>query len=722
MQVLREPRQHPKSTDADAITLLEQDLLIHLTRDPINPELVIRCCNQLINLEPDHFLARFNRGSMKAGLGDHAGALQDLLVAIRVAPDDNDAWLLVSASAVALGRSDLAISAAVRGVSLDADAVLAYMSTYPEVRAGLARMLEDPEIGTGEDVNPLRALLMAEVDPALHYGRERDFDELYAKPRSAHFDRFPAFPILSPPVASSIAERFVNSDSLEALSAGYLLARMHANHVMHGDFRPENLFFDLSSGAAGPYEIAVGWIRDFDVRHAAADFQTVSGMQSRGFFDALAIGYGKAFAVRGRSADVWPEEVFALVGVEPSYGVRIDPRPAWSDELVGCLDFHVTDVTEAAEASASVTRGEEDRLRGLLAFDSRHSAAFAVALAFLNYDVTPVWRVVTGREDEPAGFSQLVGEIVTEAQTENSATLGGDPHYALAQWLIRYVAQPPRQDVHLSGPRRGSVQGGVASALHAIELLKSADSQGTVRSSALLDDVLTVVDTVALAWDRHGSRRWSSQAAAQLSQILLRAWHWDPGIDESRELGMAARHSALTWLKSPKLRDGFGTDDASPYVLARISALTTLFTRTIPPRTTSGPVPYPGVQWSLAWRGLALTHGIIPPRITRLEDYDEGQLMVTRGLLFHRHELLRQYSMALMTALGAQLMVEGRLLATQFSHLNDEFQALSALVHEEAIDDMLRSADPRLSQYSNNFLSKRREFLFDRLLPNLIGE
>ena len=722
VQVFRNEPSQPRRTDEEAIAELDRFLYFLVTNDPIDPERILRCCNELINLNPEHYLARFNRGSMKAGRGDHRGALDDLLIATQLAPEVQAGWLLVTASALEAGRPDLALSAAVRATQLDSMSVAAFMSTQPKVREKLARLVSDPDIRFSEHEALLAELLASDLDPSLRYGREPDLKARDAARQSAVFTRFPEFPILPQRVRNCIAEGLVSADSLAAFSSGYLLARMHAGQVMHGDFHPQNVFFDLRSGATGTYEIEVGWIKDFEAMHAATDFQAISGLDERAF-DALLIGYGKALAARDPSASFSPEQVFALVGVDPDYTVRVDPHPAWADALVGCLSF---DVTETDRPSVLVGCPDPTRLSPLLAGDSRHCGALAVALAFLNYDATSLWLRMARSHDEESAVGLLAREIAWRPGSHRAAIGVGDPDVMLAQWLIRYLAQPPgdeQRSATLSASlRRGSVEGGLVSALNASELLESSDPEGHVRTSQLMDDILTLVDAVALAWDRAGTRRWLSQSAAQVSQILLRAAVWDPSLDESRELAMAARHSTPLWLTSPKLWAGFGRDDAAPYVLARLNTLTALFSRTVPPRTSSESVPYPAVQWSLAWRGLALTRSIIRLRTSRPEELDDTQLAITRQLLFQHRELLRQYGMALMTAFGAHLVVEGRPFTKQFTDITAEFNSVDALLREtEPIEDKIRSHDPRIEEYSRKFLSGRRKFEFDLFLPALIG-
>ena len=516
-------------------------------------------------------------------------------------------------------------------------------------------------------------------------------------------------------MAVTIAEQQVNAGCMAAFSSGFVLARLHSVRVMHGDFNPGNALFDVRTGTSRPIDSAGGFIADFEARHAASEFSQMTRV-SRPSFEAFVIGYGKALAARDPSARFSPEGVFALVGVEADYVVRVDPRPCWADRIAECLTLEVTD----ADSVVSVGCSDPGKLRALIVGESRHCGALAVALAFLNYDASPLWLAMTQGHDADPVVRRLA-KSCEEGSGSGDGSL--DPDVILAEWAIRLAAMSSGSGdepgtATSAADRRGSVEGGLLRAMGAVNLLTSADPEGRLRASRLMDETLAMVDAFALAWDWRGSRRWLSQSAAQIAQVLLRAFSGDPLRDEARELAMAARHSKLSWLRETAL----GTVDVSPYLLDRLSALTALLACTIPPRTSSDPVPYPGVHWSLAWRGLSLTQNAIRGRLERADTLEAIDATIDRRLLMLRRELLRHYSMALIIALGAQLMVEDAPFTAPFSDLHAEWTALDNLLHDGPwAESAPPRRDPRVEAYSRQYLSDRVGFDFDLHLPVLIG-
>lgn len=559
-----------------------------------------------------------------------------------------------------------------------------------------------------DDAHDIEATTPASV------GREGGSREPGPGRPSAAFTRFPHFPLLPRPMAVTIAEQHVNAGSMAAFSSGYLLARMHAGRFMHGDFHPRNALFDVRSGTSRPIDSEVGFLEDFEARHAATEFRQMTRM-TRGSFEALVIGYGKALAARDPSTRFSPEEIFALVGVEADYAVRVDPRPGWADRVAACLTLEVTDTDSVVTVGCS----DPGQLRALIVGESRRCGALAVALALLNYDASPLWLGMTQSSDADPVVRRLA-----KASEEGPGYAGGglDPDVILAEWAIWLAALPSEPGSEPSAPpsaadRRGSVEGGLVRALRMVELLASADPEWRLRGSRLMDDTLCMVDAFALAWDWRGSRRWLSQSAAQLAQILLRAAAGDPLRDECRELAMAARHSKLSWFRKPAL----GTVDVSVYLLDRLSTLTVLLARTIPARTSRDPVPYPGVQWSLAWRGLALTRNAIRGRIKPAGAFEAIDATIDRRFLVLRRELLRHYSMALIIAFGAQLMVEDAPFSAHFSDLHADWTALDSLLRVSVLAETAAPRDPRVEAYARQYLSDPVGFDFDLDLPALIA-
>jgi hypothetical protein len=309
---------------------------------------------------------------------------------------------------------------------------------------------------------------------------------------------------------------------------------------------------------------------------------------------------------------------------------------------------------------------------------------------------------------EMAGASGMQGPAGRAADLE--------PEVELARALIRAAADvgAVRGLVRTASAEWpvGRIEGAYLLARWAGEIVNSLDTDGAIRTNRVIDDALELVDAIAIAWDQDLERRWLSQAAAQVSQLLLNAFASDHLVDERRELAMSARHARLSWLAPPSQRRTFSAEVVAPYAINRLRTLLNLFARTMPARTSEEPV---GIQWSLAWRGLALTSEL-------LESYPEGsaqsdvvsQSVVVEFAFLYR-EFLRRYVLALLMA--------GRASTNGFAQISEEFQVVDDIFqgvrsHAEVVQ--LRWA--AIEQLRTRLRSRRRiSFVFDRRLGSLIG-
>ena len=547
-------------------------------------------------------------------------------------------------------------------------------------------------------------------------------------PKSSDELQLPDAPLLRPGTRVRISESALRSMDLAAFSAGCLLAVMHADGMVHGDFQSSNFLFQLDSGCTAPFDSSGGRPADFSAFHAAYDFLAPALTIDHDSLSAMLVGYGKALSIRSHSSSFQPEEVFALLGVDVDYMVRVDPYPGMAAQLVRCLDIRLGG--DHGQSVSVQCRHDGDLERKLLG-QPRLAVALALAMTFLHYDATALWQHLAERLEASASPGWvLMAEMARDSRLPGlvSPSLDLELEVELARVLIRAAADVGA----VRGPVRtasaewpvGRIEGALPLANWVRKFLDSVDTDdGAIRTNRVFDDALELVDAIAITWDRDLERRWLSQAAAQISQLLLNAFASDQLIDERRELAMAARHARLSWLVSPSLHRTFSGELVAPYAIDRLRTLLNLFARTIPPRTSREPIARSGIQWSLAWRGLALTSELLESYTDDSAQSDAESRSIVVEFVFLYREFLRQYVLALITAFGARLMVEGDVFTKAFAKITEELQAVADIFEGvPSRADVIRLRWAAIEQLRTRLRNPgRRSFLFDSRLGSLIG-
>lgn len=730
VQVQRDTQNLPSyNSGSDAIRLLQQNLTWLLQSEEIDPEQVIRICDQLINLNERDEVAYFNRGTMRMMVGNPAGAVLDLAAAARLAPNDPANWMQLSAAALRAGEPDLALRAANQAASVDVGAVASYLASVPDVRSQLGRLMsEQTADGIGVSSALIEAFVQIDGAPQLAQLSDAgsDLSAAIPWPTSADELHLPDAPLLPAGTFLRISESAVPSAHIMSFSAGYVLALMHAYGLVHGDFYPSNFVFQVDSGWTLALDSSGGRPADFSALHAAYDFMAPALTLDAESLSAMLIGYGKALSVRGHSSSFQPEEVFALLGVDVDYMVRVEPYPGMAAQLARCLDLRISG---GAAPSVSVQCPQDGDLEHWLLAQPRLIGALALATTFLHYDAAALWRCLAERlEPTASSVGIFAAQMARESGLPGPAAPVADlePEQEIARTLIRAAAEVGGalgmvRTASAEWPV-GRIEGAFPLAKWVRNFLHSRDTDGGIRTNRVIDDTLELVDAIAIAWDQDPERRWLSQATAQISQQLLNSFASEQLVDERRELAMTARHARLSWLASPSLQRTFSAEVA-PYAIDRLRTLLNLFTRTIPPRTPGEPIAKSEIQWSLAWRGLALTSELLrtyPDDSVTSEA--ESQFIIVEFVKLY-HEFLRRYALALMAAFDARLMVEGDCFAKGFAQITEEFGVVDGILEgARSHEDVVRFRWAAIEQLRTRLRrSRRRSFLFDNRLGSLIG-
>ena len=100
----------------------------------------------------------------------------------------------------------------------------------------------------------------------------------------------------------------------------------------------------------------------------------------------------------------------------------------------------------------------------------------------------------------------------------------------------------------------------------------------------------------------------------------------------------------------------------------------------------------------------------------------ESRSIVVEFVFLYR-EFLRQYVLALITAFGARLMVEGDVFTKAFAKITEELQAVADIFEGvPSRADVIRLRWAAIEQLRTRLRnSDRRSFLFDSRLGSLIG-